>query len=1384
MAAEFVTVRSEGGLFPPDLLHRIVGGDQDLGGLTSQDYGLAAADRLGEAAARAWSKAKAYWAAFRAATSDLPASETGVTQTREQWLLPLLRELGYRDLEYRAGAEVIADRRYLISHRSGPVPLHFVSFRQSLDRAAPSMSGQRRMSPHALLQEYLNISDASYGIVSNGLQLRLLRDSASLTRQAYLEFDLEGMFDGGVYADFVLLYLVLHRTRLPRAEIEASQCWLEQWRAKAESQGTRAMGELRNGVEEAIVALGTGFLSHPANEILRQRLNSGQLSVASYYQQLLRLIYRLIFLFVAEERDLIFPPDADPTDKRRYSEHYSASRLRNVAHKYLTDDRHDDLWRSLRITFQLLSGDRQALGVPPLGGGLFDAESCPDLDAALVRNDALAEAIRRLSWVRVGKVTRRVNYRDMDAEELGGVYEGLLERQPRLVAGEFNVRFELVGSGQRKQTGSYYTPTSLVQELLRSALEPVIADRLKKARTPERRRQALLRTTVCDPACGSGHFLLAAARRLAQELARIEAGDMEPSPADLRSALRQVIASCIYGVDRNPLAVDLCKLALWLEGHNPGKPLSFLDHRIKIGNSLVGATPELVARGIPDEAFTPVTGDDKKIASAIKKRNKEERNQYSFAGVGNGGWGDLCESLGLQSLEIGDLPQTDVRTVAEQREQYWAFRRDEVEPAELPLDVWTAAFFWPLASGQPEPPTTGLLATSKPGQPPNLSAAQMALVERLRSEHGFFHWPLEFPDVFEDEGFDCVLGNPPWETIELNEEEFFRLRDGAIASLSGVHRKSTIHALEKTNPALWAEFHETSRRMAGVAKFAKASGAFPLTGSGRINMYALFAERNRALINTRGRAGFIVPTGIATDDSTKRFFQSAVEQNGLAGLLDFENRGKLFPDVDSRMKFCLITLSGSPVEGADLAFYLTSTDQIRDERRRFQLGARDFALLNPNTRTCPVFRTKVDADLTRAIYRRVPVLIDERDGVNPWGVEFMQGLFNMTSDSDLFRGSSGPGLVPLYEAKLFHQFNHRWATYEGGDARDATAGELADPGWRVRPRYWVPRDEVEARLGGRWSREWLIAFRDITNATNERTAIFTVLPRVGAGHNAPLALLAACEPSRVACLLACANSLPLDYVARSKVGGTHLTFFILKQLPILPPTAFTGGDIEFILPRVLELVYTAWDIRAFARDCGCDGPPFRWDEERRALLRAELDAYFAALYGLNRDELRYILDPSDVYGPDFPGETFRVLKEREIRAYGEYRTRRLVLEAWDRLGLAPRNRDGRYAVEAPSFVSITASERGASAGGKPPGVQESPAAYRSGSSSVLGNSKIAFGKSATKARRASRSTVLGDAGWQDAQPMLPGMPQEGQLSFGDLPLALGGAEGESDPNPK
>jgi hypothetical protein len=420
--------------------------------------------------------------------------------------------------------------------------------------------------------------------------------------------------------------------------------------------------------------------------------------------------------------------------------------------------------------------------------------------------------------------------------------------------------------------------------------------------------------------------------------------------------------------------------------------------------------------------------------------------------------------------------------------------------------------------------------------------------------------------------------------------------------------------------------------------------------------------------------GIIVPTGIATDNTTKDFFGDLIKTQSLASLYDFENKEAIFSAVHRMYKFSLLALTGKPIKRGNFAFFLTQAKQLENQTRLFQLSPQEIALINPNTLTCPVFRTRQDAELTKKIYQYLPVLENEATGVNPWGISFM-AMFHMANDSGLFHTQDprllkevGDLKLPLYEAKMFHQFTHRWATYtDDGNTRDLTDLEKSNPDFTLKPRYWVDKKEVENKLAQKWDKKWLLGFRDITNATNERTAIFSILPRVAVNHKAPL-LLSDKSVQYISCLIANFNSLVFDFVTRQKVGGTSFSFFIVKQLPIIPPEWYTPEDIEYISSRVLELVYTAYDMKPFAEDMGYDGEPFIWDENRRAKLRAELDAKYAKLYGLTRDELRYILDPADIYGADFPSETFRVLKNKEINKYGEYRTQRLVLAAWDMLG--------------------------------------------------------------------------------------------------------------------
>jgi hypothetical protein len=566
--------------------------------------------------------------------------------------------------------------------------------------------------------------------------------------------------------------------------------------------------------------------------------------------------------------------------------------------------------------------------------------------------------------------------------------------------------------------------------------------------------------------------------------------------------------------------------------------------------------------------------------------------------------------------------------------------------------------------------------------------------------------------------------------VQFDPAEFFSLTAPAIADAPNLaKRKKMIDKLKFDNPDLYSKYEETNSINDHTKKFIHNSLRFPFSSVGRLNLAPLFVELALNVLKPSGRAGLVVPTGIATDSFRQAFFRELIERQTLIKLSGFENEAFIFPAVHHSTKFCAMTIGGSETKSVktDFLFFCRSFDQVNEEERHFTLSKDDIDILNPNTGTCPVFRTRTDAELTRRIYDRVPILLNEKTGENPWGLKFLL-MFMMNTDSHLFRtreqleseGYQLQGnlfikgtnlLLPLYEAKMIWHFDHRYATYEGATQANLNAGILpkttpeqkANPDFVVMPRYWVSERETMLRLPSSWQRKWFIGFRDITSAVVERTAIVSLVPQYGIGNNAPLFILDHSDAVTATCFICNMNSFVLDYIARQKISGTHMNFFFVEQFPVLPPESYSEVDRSFIIPRALELLYTATDMLPYATDVWLDCtddlraainrqfeennietgglkldrahveaseqsiplPPFKWDEDRRAQIRAELDAYYAKLYGLTEEELRYILDPCDVYGPDFPGETFRVLKEKEIQQYGDYRTKCLVRIAWE-----------------------------------------------------------------------------------------------------------------------
>ena len=1027
----------------------------------------------------------------------------------------------------------------------------------------------------------------------------------------------------------------------------------------------------------------------------------------------------------------------------------------------------------------------------PALGGIFDHTQCKDIVESSISNRRLLAAIRSIAWFRENDALVQVNYKSMGTEELGSVYESLLELTPYLDETRVGFAFVKPEEGQnrgnkRKTSGSYYTPDSLVQLLVESTIDPIIAERLKGKSSLAEKESAILSIKVLDPACGSGHFLLGASRRLAEALAKVRSESGES--ADYRRALRDVIVNCIHGVDRNPMAIELAKVALWLEGYVGDLPLGFLDANLVVGDSVLSIVDTDKTIGvIPAEAFVARHGEDENVSKVLAKRNRAGAEQLAVGDLG------LFKLSGIDVSEFlsRSAPRGDstLEEVERRRVAYAGYRAAiQADPKVVLSQMYIGAYIGKKdLSGKT--PTTNEIFAFRNGE----NCDEYVEYSRRACESAkVLIWPVAFPAVFAKGGFDVVIANPPWDRMTLQEEEFFAARSPAIAKASNQsERTQMISALGEAAPGtperqLYDEYVEAKRVIEASSAYAHDPARFPLTGRGIVNLYALFTETITQVINTTGRAGVITPTGLVTDANTAPLFSNLVRSKKVVSIFDFENRRKLFLGVDSRFKFSLTTIG--PAEFVDCAFMLTDPSELADNRRRVSLTEQDFLLVNPNTCTTPILRSQRDWDVVKAIYKRLPVLMKrDKDGNiidNPWGLEFYQ-LFNMSTNSKDFSKAPRDGFTRLYESKMYHHYDHRWNEFpedhwvrkgrkdEGEEEADGIAEDQSgvtlemklNPSFEVRPRYWAPIKFLEAKmaylpdklcrayrtgkdleqtlasflaavlarsgfdghrfrssvpwatncgsfenLSAKWSAEvikkyklddispsigevsadaaasalfkamqpkYMIGWRKISNTTNRRTLIPALLPYAAAGDSVLFAR-SHVGMGRICCLVSALSSLPVDYLVRNKLGGTNLSYGYVEQIPFPTPEEFSDFDIKFILSRFVELVYTANDMKGVydaivggyphADERGADlrGRPFGFDVQRRTSLICELDAYHAYKLGLTRDELVTVLDSSRGE-PGYPSESFRGLRDAEMKEFGEYRTQRLVLEAWDRI---------------------------------------------------------------------------------------------------------------------
>lgn len=1286
----FTTIRTEGAILPADLLQRISEG-RDLDGLKPDSYHLIKGQKLNEVINHSWLVITAAWKAFRESLEKLlPTDLTATSLTRERWLLPLFTELGYGRLPAERKSREIEGKEYPISHFWQNTPIHLVGCKLEIDKRTQGIAGAARTAPHSLVQEFLNRSDDHlWAFVSNGLRLRILRDNSSLTRQAYVEFDLESMMEGEVYSDFTLLWLLCHQSRVEGEKPE--QCWLEKWSKSAAEQGVRALDNLRKGVEEAIATLGRGFLAYRTNNTLKAKLRSGELDKQDYYRQLLRVVYRLLFLFVAEDRELLLDPKAVPNAKTRFRQYYSTQRLRSLALK-LRGTPHPDLWQGLRLVMHGL-GQRDGisgLGVPALGSFLWSDDACPDLGQADISNADLLTAIRDLAIIEVGGRRRVVDFKNLRSEELGSVYEALLELHPDLNPEAATFELRTAGGSERKTTGSYYTHERLVQCVLDSALDPVVKEALKDKKSPKDAEAAILKLKVCDPASGSGHFLIAAAHRLAKHLATIRTGDEEPSPQEIQRAMRDVVGRCLYGVDINPMSVELCKIALWLEAIEPGKPLSFLDPHIQCGNSLIGATPALINKGIPDDVFDPVEGDDKAICSEFRALNKNEHKLamdtlFDFAGEPWKKMGNLAVDL----HEMEQIPDDTFQGVLYRQQHYeHLVKSQEYRFGQLLCDAWCAAFVWKKTKELPYLITEQVFR--KIEQNPNEICNSWVEneIQKLANHYRFFHWHLAFPDVFRIPsnkeqpdntktgligGFDFMFGNPPWDALSPDLKEFFSAYDPAVRSQDKEGQALTVNNLLE-DPVISAKWKDYRRDLYASAHFLKNSGRFTLyapgnLGKGDFNVFRMFVELSIDMIRSGGWASQVVPDGLYSGANSMAIRKTLFEYMSLSKLFGFENCcGVWFPEIHRSQKFCIYSACRKDASKQfDASFNIQNEQDLSDSVSGHALSIPVTMIieLSPEALAIPEMKNQFEIDIMKKMYSRWPKFGDE--SAAPPIRQYMREI-DMGNDRELFTEEQ-IGL-PVYEGRMVWHFDHRAKGYRSGRGRKAEWVDLSfsDPTKSIQAQWHIRREDVPQKVLERIN-SYRIGFCDVASPTNERSLVAAMIPPgCIAGHKVPTIMFRPNSLFASLVWLAVANSFSMDFLARQKVSLT-MSYTLLDSLPF-PRLNDDDPICHELARRALRLTCTGpemndlWNQMA---ETGLVSPkdapsPGITDEYEREVIKAEIEAIVATkLFGLTCDEIDYIL------------ETFPIVKRRDVKTHGVFKTKGTILASMKNMPILQTN---------------------------------------------------------------------------------------------------------------
>ena len=1272
----------------------------------------------------------------------------------------------------------------------------------------------RARTPHGQILRYLSTADAvsedriRWGILTNGGTWRLYDQRARPRATGYFEVDLADILQPDAEDELRTFYLLFRRDSLVR-QAGAADTFLE-----------RALAEGRRYEQQVAQDLSRVVFERAFPSLTQALADAGGQDLAQVREAALVLLYRLLFVLYAEDRGLL------PVNDIRYDDYGLRTPVRDHVARRMTEGdvfstRASSYYDHVMTLCQIIDRGDASIGLPPYNGGLFAAEAAPLLEAVRLPDAAVAPIIHDLSHTETDGERQYVSYRDMSVQQLGSIYERLLEREPVLGdGGKIVIR---PNPYARKDSGSFYTPQELVDLIVGRTLKPLVEERLKAfehksdqlksdrrsraERKAELRKldpaEAVLDLKILDPAMGSGHFLVTAVDYLSDDIAGlVEYAPVYPewldgeyeSPlvgriASIRDEIlrraeaskwildeaqltdqaiirRMVLKRCIYGVDKNPLTVELAKVSLWLHSFTVGAPLSFLDHHLRRGDSLIGlrvtdaredlrklgglltasalAGVETAADGMQliEEMSDADVAEVRELAALF--RNVEQTTR-DLRGVLDFLCGLRWHTVGMKRLDrmareglvseaLGRQPEVaykllsrgpdaiDAETAAPVRGEPFdqagaelaeVLRTSSVEPRPSPdpsnpSTRHSGESRNPETTRQPQslaaapipstrhsdPPIRHSRESGNPPPPDGPTSSRSAFnvlwsdAKSVARRESFLHWEAAFPGVWSgwqdyrpEGGFDAVIGNPPWEKIKLQEVEWLATRDPELARApTAAARRAGIQRLREQGAPLAAEFDAAKARADKLGRFVRASGQYPLLGKGDINLYSLFVERAMSLIKPDGFVGLLTKSGIYADKTAARFFKSVSTKGRVSGLFDFENKKIFFKDVHASEKFCAFIFGGEQrrFDETECAFFLHDTETINDPDRCFALAPDDFARVNPNTGTAPIFRTRRDADITRRIYEQHPVLVDRSGDAErrAWPVKYVR-MFDMTNDSHLFR--TAPQLedegfypvqgnhwkrgnemyLPLYEGKMVQAFDHRAASvvvnpdnlHRPGQKVSATLGQHQDPQWLPSTRYFV--NETNVTNDG--TSEYVLTYKRITAPTNVRTMIAAIGPYTAYEVNANNILLpASTEAAMHCCIAANLNSISLDFVVRQKIQGTTLNWYIVEQLPVIAPDAYDRrfGAVtarELVRDHVLRLTYTAHDMAPFARDLGYDGPPFVWDEEERRHLRARLDALYFHLYGLGRDDAGYVLN------------TFPIVRREDEAEFARYRTRDLIL---------------------------------------------------------------------------------------------------------------------------